>query len=86
MFLINYRHNRTKITGSSSTLTRELVKNDQPSLTTLVPWSVLLDVNVFLASLRAGAAAEDSRPVDSVMVAEVLVSCDVDATVVYFSQ
>lgn len=87
MALVNYRQNRTNITASSSpTLTREQVRNDPASLTTLISRPVLLDVDVLLASLRAGAAAEDARPVDRVVVAEFLVSCDVDTAVVYFSQ
>lgn len=53
---------------------------------TLISWSVLLD-DRGLASLRAGAAAaQDPCPVDSVMVAELLVSCDVNAAVAYLSQ
>ena len=67
-------------------MTKTLIKKDPPSLTTLSSWSVVLDIDVLLASLRAGAGAQDTRPVDSVMVAELLVSCDVDAAVVYFPQ
>lgn len=60
--------------------------DDPPSLTTLIPRSVILDVDVLLASLRTGAAAEESRPVDGIVVAEIVVSFDVDAAVVYFPQ
>lgn len=74
------------MSSSPSTLTRELLTYDPPSLTTLSSWSVLLDVDVFLAPLRSGAAGQDARPVDSVMVAEIFVSCDVDAAVIYFPQ
>lgn len=37
-----------------------------------------------MAALLAGAAAEQTRPVDSVMVAQPLVSRYVHATIVYF--
>lgn len=53
-----------------------------PCLTTLALETILLDVNVLLAALWAGAAAEEACPVDGVVVAQLLVSCDVDAAVV----
>lgn len=65
---------------------KELVRKYPASLTTLVSRSVVFDVDVFLASLRTGAAGQDTSPVDSVMVAELLVPRDVDAAVVYFPQ
>ena len=65
---------------------KELVRNFPGPLTTLVSRPVVSDVDVLLASLRTGAAAQDASPVDSVMVAELLVPCDVDAAVVYFPQ
>lgn len=88
MAFINYRHKQKKKqnTASFSTLTTKLVTNDPPSLTTLISRSVLLDIDVFLAPLWAGAAAQDPRPVYSVMVAELLVPCYVHAAVVYFPQ
>lgn len=53
------------------------------SLTAIISGSVVLNVDVFVAALLAGAAAEQARPVDSVMVAQPLVSRDVDAAIVY---
>lgn len=58
----------------------------QPKRTTLILWSVLLNIDVPLASLWAGAAAEDAGPVDGVVVTELLVSGDVDTAVVDASQ
>lgn len=58
--------------------------NDRPSLTTLEFSSILLDINMFLAALRAGAAAEESCPVHSVVVAEHRVSCYIHAAIIYF--
>lgn len=58
--------------------------DDPTSLTTLISGSVLLDFNELLAALRAGAAY-DARPVDRVRVAELLVCCDVDVAIIYFS-
>lgn len=55
-----------------------------PPLTTLISGPVVFDVDVFMAALLAGAAAEQTRPVDSVMVAQPLVSRYVHATIVYF--
>lgn len=55
-----------------------------PSLTTVIPGPVVLNVDVFMAAMLAGAAAEQTRPVDSVMVAQPLVSRYVDATIIYF--
>lgn len=74
--------NIKKTVALFSTLARLL--NDRPSLTTLEFSSILLDIDVFLAALRAGAAAEESRPVHRVVVAEHLVSCYIHAAVVYF--
>lgn len=56
------------------------------SLTTLVPGHVVLEVDVLVTALRAGAAAEQTRPVDGVVVAQRLVSRYVDAAVVYFPE
>ena len=62
------------------------LKLNPPSLTTLVSGSVFLDFDVFRASLPTRAAGQDPCPVNGVMVTELLVSCDVDAAVVYFPQ
>ncbi len=67
-------------------INKELISIYPPSLTTLISRPVILNINVFLASLWAGATAQDPRPVDSVMIAELLVSCDVDAAVIYLPQ
>ena len=49
-------------------------------------WSILLDIGVLLAPLGAGAAAEDARPVDGVVVAQHFVPRDVDVAVVDSAQ
>lgn len=55
-----------------------------PTLTALASGSVVLEIDVFVAALWAGAAAEQTRPVDVVVVAQPLVSRNVHSAVVYF--
>lgn len=66
------------------TLSNDVVSND--SLTTLGERSVFLNNDDPLVLRRLGAAVQDARPVDFVVVAEFFVSLDVDAAVVYVLQ